>query len=405
VAQHADGLVRPRSFVRPREPAFWIYAATVVATGAITIGAQTLYRSVSPTGWLLSWALLLLYALPVFLVIYFLDLYEREPLSLVLAAFVWGAVAATQLSAFANSGWGLVVEQLGGPAFASRWTAALTAPFVEETLKGLGVVLVFLIARDEADGAMDGFVYGAICGLGFAIVEDVFYFLGVFGGTTDGVVRGFLVRVVSSGFYGHVLFSGLVGMGIGLFASRRRSVSLGRRLAELAGLCALAVAGHFLWNSPVLDFFPATPWTGAEWLLLPLAVLVRGAPLVLFVVVAVTLVRGGERRWLREVLGPEEGGIALSSEELVVLESPARRRGARRTMRRRAGPRAAALLRRLQREQLTLAALRSRSGESEATDVAVQRRLCRSLRDALNAIPGAAPTAPAQHAEPAAPGE
>ena len=371
----------------------------------ITIAAQTLYRSVSPTGWLLSWALLLLYALPVFLVIYFLDLSEREPLALVFAAFVWGAVAATQLSAYANSGWGLVVEQLGGPAFASRWTAALTAPFVEETLKGLGVVLIFLIAGDEADGAMDGFVYGAICGLGFAIVEDVFYFLGVFGGTTDGVVQGFLVRVVSSGFYGHVLFSGLVGMGIGLFASRRRQASFRRRFAELAGLCALAVAGHFLWNSPLLDLFPSSPWTGAEWLLLPVAVLVKGAPLVLFIVVAVVLVRGGERRWLQETLGPEQDGIALSAEELAVLESPANRRRARRRMRRRAGPRAAALLRRLQREQLTLATLRSKAGDAETPDLAVQRRLCKSLRDALNAIPGAAPTAAEELAGSAATGE
>ena len=32
-------------------------------------------------------------------------------------------------------------------------------------------MLIYLIARDEVDDVMDGFVYGAICGLGFAIVE------------------------------------------------------------------------------------------------------------------------------------------------------------------------------------------------------------------------------------------
>ena len=57
-------------------------------------------------------------------------------MSLFVAALVWGAVAATTLSAIGNAGWGLTVARVGGPEFASRWTAALTAPFVEETLKG-----------------------------------------------------------------------------------------------------------------------------------------------------------------------------------------------------------------------------------------------------------------------------
>ena len=113
------------------------------------------------------------------------------------------------------------MARVGGPEFAARWTAALTAPFVEEILKGLGVVLIYLIAPDEFDDMMDGFVYGAVCGLGFAVVEDVFYFMGVFGGHPSGVLQGFFVRVVSSGLYSHVLYTGLVGMGIGYFVSRR----------------------------------------------------------------------------------------------------------------------------------------------------------------------------------------
>ena len=148
----------------------------------MSLGQQSFFRQISPTGWALSWALLALYALPVLFLVYVLDLYEREPLSLVIGALLWGAVAATTLSGFANDGWGLVVARVGGPEFAARWTAALTAPFVEETLKGSGVVLIYLIARDEFDDMMDGFVYGALCGLGFAVVEDVFYFMGVFGG-------------------------------------------------------------------------------------------------------------------------------------------------------------------------------------------------------------------------------
>ena len=43
----------------------------------------------------MSWLLLLLYLVPVFTVVYLLDAYEREPLSLVVGALLWGAVAAT----------------------------------------------------------------------------------------------------------------------------------------------------------------------------------------------------------------------------------------------------------------------------------------------------------------------
>ena len=213
---------------QPRRPAFWAYVVILTLTGLVLVAEQSVFHRIQPGGWLLSWALLALYALPVFLLVYALDLYEREPLSLVVAALLWGGIAATTLAGYANDGWGLVVARLGGPEFAARWTAALTAPFVEETLKGLGVVLIYLIAPDEIDDMMDGFVYGAVCGLGFAVVEDVFYFMGVFGGSPSGVLKGFFVRVVASGLYSHVLYTGLVGMGIGYFVSRRERQPPGR---------------------------------------------------------------------------------------------------------------------------------------------------------------------------------
>ncbi|MGZ8571472.1 MAG: PrsW family intramembrane metalloprotease, partial [Actinomycetota bacterium] len=267
---------------QPRRPAFWAYVAIVTATGIVSFGEQSLFRQISPAGWALSWALLAVYALPVLFLVYVLDLYEREPLSLVIGALVWGAVAATTLSGFANDGWGLVVARVSGPEFAARWTAALTAPFVEEILKGLGVVLIYLIAPDEFDDTMDGFVYGAVCGLGFAVVEDVFYFMGVFGGRPSGVLQGFFVRVVASGLYSHVLYTGLVGMGIGYVVSRRHRRPLTRRLTVLAGLSAAAILGHFLWNSPLLDLFPTQPWSGADLLMIPVATAVKGLPLLGF---------------------------------------------------------------------------------------------------------------------------
>ena len=376
-------------FFQPRVPAFWLYVTVVALTGVVAIAEQNLFREISPGGWALSWGLVILYAAPVATLVYLLDLYEREPTPLLAAAFVWGAVAATTLAAIGNAGWGIVVARLAGPEFASRWTAALTAPFVEEILKGVGVVLIVLIARDEVDDLMDGFVYGALCGLGFAVVEDVFYFIGVFGGDVGGVLRGFFVRVIASGLYSHVLYTGLVGMAIAIVTTRRQDRTLRDRL-RIAGLLAgTAVSGHFLWNSPILEFFPAEPWEGADWFLIPVATAVKGVPLLLFVVLAIRLAHARERRWLHETLASEVGEDAVTPQELAILESPRLRLGARRELARRAGSRAAELLKRLQREQVNLAMIRSRVASEDDPALLRQRAVCRSLRDALEAIPGA----------------
>ena len=388
---HAYASLHHAHFLQPRLPAFWLYVVVVASTGIVAVAEQNLFREMSPTGWVLSWGLVLLYAAPVAAIVYLLDLYEREPIPLLVAAFVWGAVAATTLSAIGNAGWGVVVARLAGPEFASRWTAALTAPFVEETLKGIGVVLIVLIARDEVDDVMDGFVYGAVCGLGFAVVEDVFYFIAVFGGDVGGVLQGFFIRVIASGLYSHVLYTGLVGMAVGILVTRRDDRSLRERARPAALLAGAAVLGHFLWNSPILEFFPAHPWEGGEWLLIPLATAVKGLPLLLFVVVAVRLAHARERRWLHTTLTGEFEDDAVTPEELAILESPKARRRARRAMRERAGERASDLLRRIQREQIDLAMVRSRVATPDDPALVRQRALCRSLRDGLEAIPGAAP--------------
>lgn len=384
------------SLWQPRQPAFWLFTLIVGLTGIVAVAEQSFIRSVSPAGWALSWFLLILYGLPVALVVYLLDLYEREPAPLLVAVFLWGAVAATTLSAIGNAGWGLTVARLAGPEFAARWTAALTAPFVEEIVKGCGVVLISLIARDEVDDVMDGFVYGALCGLGFAIVEDVVYFMAVFGGEPSGVLRGFWVRVVAGGLYGHVLYTGLVGMAVGVIVSRRATEALGRRLGLAAGLSTLAVLAHFLWNSPLVSLFPDEPWSGGDYLFVVVATAVKGLPLLAFVAMAVVLARRRERRWLRGALDGEVGLDGISADELRLLESPRRRRDARVAMRRRAGARAAGLLHRLQREQVNLAMIASRVGLPQDPALVRQRAYCASLREALRAIPGAAPAAGAR---------
>jgi hypothetical protein len=63
-------------------------------------------------------------------------------------------------------------------------------------------------------------------------------------------------------------------------------------------------------------------------------------------------------------------------------------------MRRRAGPKAAPLLKRLHKQQVNLAMIRTRVDDPEHPDLVRQRAHCAALRQALEGIPGAV------HAEP-----
>jgi protease PrsW len=162
------------------------------------------------------------------------------------------------------------------------------------------------------------------------VVENVFYFVGQFGGQPTGVLGGFFVRVLASGLYGHVLYTGLTGMGIAWFITRTDQ-RLARRLLVAGGLCLLAVLAHFLWNSPLLNLLPTGEVTPLEQLVaIPLAAAVKGIPFLVLVVLLVGLARRQERRWLQAAAAGELGGPSLTAEELHVLEQPPRRPSRRR---------------------------------------------------------------------------
>jgi RsiW-degrading membrane proteinase PrsW (M82 family) len=359
-------------------PAFWLYLALLLLCGAGILLLQLSYLAVAPIGWLLSWLLMLVYIVPVVLVVRWLDPYEREPRSLLIGAFLWGGVIATMFASFANYTWGTVVARVGGPDFASEWSAALTAPVVEELYKVLGVIVLYLIARAEFDDLMDGFVYGALVGLGFAVVEDVDYFISVFGGSVGGVLEGFYVRVIASGLFGHVLYTGLSGIGVAYFVTRRGVQPLGRRLAVFVGLLGLAMLAHFVWNSPL--FWDTLP--------LPLAAAVKGLPFLIALVILLRLARRRENRWLAAALESEVGGPGLLREEYQSLGDWRSRRRVRKAVGAAAGRDAQRLEGRLQHEQLALAMMASRTANQADPDVQRQRGRIQQLRDELWAIPG-----------------
>ena len=147
----------------------------------------------------------------------------------------------------------VIFKFTGDAAFTNEWSAALTAPFVEELFKGLAVVLLIAIARKELDDVLDGFVWGAMVGIGFLLVEDVFYFVRAFAETGDSSTprQMFMIRILGAGPYSHFLYTGLVGMGLAYYVVRTDKTVGAARLSAI-GLTAAGVGAHFFWNSPLL---------------------------------------------------------------------------------------------------------------------------------------------------------
>jgi hypothetical protein len=185
-------------------------------------------------------------------------------------------------------------------------------------------------------------------------------------------------------------------MGIAYFTSRRGEAAFGNRLAVALGLFLIGVVGHFLWNSPLLDLFPSELSDPGDYLQIVFAALVKGIPMLVFVVLMIGLARRREHKWLRQALASEVGKGGLDQEELHILESPSRRRRARREVAARGGPVAASTMKRLHREQINLAMVATRVHQDDHPELVRQREYCRSLREWL------AQFRPAQGAQPAA---
>jgi protease PrsW len=194
-----------------------------------------------------------------FLIIKGMDRYEPEPFWLLTLAFFWGAVVATLMAVVMNGvGEGVVSAALGLPEASSlvqSSTASFVAPLVEESCKGSGLVLLWLMSSvwlREVDGALDGAIYGGVIGLGFTLTEDVLYVGGAAAqGGAAAFTALFLVRTVAAGL-SHASFTAMTGLGIGV-ASETSNSAL-KVLAPIAGWMA-AVGLHFVHNFLVTFLF------------------------------------------------------------------------------------------------------------------------------------------------------
>ncbi|HMA35962.1 MAG TPA: PrsW family intramembrane metalloprotease [Chloroflexia bacterium] len=268
-------------------------------------------------------------ALVYILVIWALDRYEKEPISLAVLAFVWGAIPAILLALVFEVLLGIPLE--GAGAVGEFGQASLIAPIVEEGAKGIILFVLFLAYRHEFDDVMDGILYGALVGLGFSVVENIVY--GFRFAYPDGYHPG-LAPALDSVIFGWFLRSGIFGLNHAFFTSIT-GATLGYirstpRLRATWGLPVLGLGGamffHGLHNSLAgLGVFGGESVACVGCLIDVLA----DWSGVLIVLVIALLAGAKERRWIEQHLWEEVAVGRFSQAEYYMLISARRRWGAR----------------------------------------------------------------------------
>jgi RsiW-degrading membrane proteinase PrsW (M82 family) len=175
-----------------------------------------------------------------------LDRLEPEPRGNLAFCFAWGAGIAALLATIINTAGLLFITQPDlGTTNGQFVSATFGAPAVEETLKGSVLFWLLWRRRQEFDGPTDGIVYAAMAGLGFAMIENVGYYLGALVRPEVGGARllgyTFVFRGLLSPF-AHPAFTAMTGIGVAYAATHRH-----RGWAAVAGLLA-AMTLHGLWN-------------------------------------------------------------------------------------------------------------------------------------------------------------
>ncbi len=274
---------------------------TLVLTQSAGLAAVLLAAAVSST--------VIGIVVPLFL---WVDRLEAEPPRMLWFAFGWGALIATVVSIGVSLALTPVLEAVGVPADLAGPVVA--APIVEEFAKCAGVLFIFVMARREFNGVVDGIVYAGLVAIGFAFVEDILYLarsyelLG-----QSGLITVFVLRCLFTPF-AHPMFTVCFGIALGMVAHKRHV----RYAVTPAAGFVLAVATHAIWNGATLTDL---------WV--PLYFLFQ-FPLFLGFLWMIAWARRAEALMIRDHLTAYGMNGWFTPGEVSMLSSPARRRAARR---------------------------------------------------------------------------
>jgi RsiW-degrading membrane proteinase PrsW (M82 family) len=303
-----------------------------------------------------------------------LDRLEPEPPGNLVFCFAWGAGIAALLAGILNTaGLVYVTQPALGQGEGQFVSATFGAPVVEESLKGLVLAWLLWRRRQELDGPTDGIIYAAMVGLGFAMMENIGYYIAALARPEVGGVSLLGVTFVFRGVLAplaHPVFTSMTGIGAAYAATHRRG---GWALA--AGLFGAMVL-HGLWN-------------GLTSLGLPGIVLAYGL-LACVLVVLITVVVADRRRMVRLIhrfLPAYQAAGLVDDADLRMLSTLRERRQARRWARSVGGrPLARAMVAyQLAATELALAHQRVRRGGATPAEFEERRQVLAGVMAAARA--------------------
>jgi protease PrsW len=329
--------IPPELLRRRRSPLTWV-TMIVLGLGALLI-AVLIVLTGGPVASLITTLLAAISFPLLILVLFWLDRYEPEPARYRLAAIGWGGVVAVALS--------LVAEQLlfAVPGTSTFIETAIIAPIVEEAGKGLFLVAVVIFRRAQIHGLLDGLIYGALVGVGFAFVEDIVYYLSSLESGALGVT--FFLRGIM-GPFAHPLFTAALGIGVGIAVTTRRPLL--RLLAPILGYLA-AVVMHGVWNG-------STFWGGDGFFFAYAAIML---PLLAVVLAVAIWARSREGKMLAAALQETVAMGWMRPEEIRWIARLSDRMSARAYAKRFGGKPAAAALHEYQQTMTEIAFLHHRA--------------------------------------------
>lgn len=165
------------------------------------------------------------------------DRYEKEPWTILLACLGLGAVVAPVIST-------AVLFGLGRPALLAPQFAASTAgadpmvALVQETAKAVVLLGLVRFVRDEFDDVLDGVIYGAAIGAGFAAAETFVFVLGGTATLGNDTLAALIVAGLDHAFYTAV-FGAIAGAATRIASGRWAGIVIVYGLATAVVLHAL----------------------------------------------------------------------------------------------------------------------------------------------------------------------
>jgi RsiW-degrading membrane proteinase PrsW (M82 family) len=367
-----------------------ITAAAACAFAAIGIDAvQSFAAGDGPAPFAIALPLALLPVPLLILVVLWVDRLEPEPRQNLAFAFAWGAgIAALSALIINTADLDYVTMPALGATTGQYVAATVGAPVVEETMKGLVLFGLLWWRRADLDGPTDGVIYAAMVGLGFAMVENVGYYISAIDAPERGGIAllgyTFILRGLLSPLL-HPIFTSMTGLGVAYAASRPRGSGSARWAVFFGWLAAIVL--HSTWN----------------WLSLLGAAGLVGGYLIMSCVfggLILVLVRDQRRMVgliLRYLPGYADTGL-VTPDDVGMLASPRARAAARSWARAAGGPPAVAAMGDYQAAATELALASGKSARGVLTAAAFadrERNLLALMRFARHSFARRVPPAPA----------